>query len=130
MARRWHKDFQLLIDPSEVSADYGQEDNSGTFQVSTINTDVPLKSTFSKSQKYKKILGCGQKLVALSLECDMPKFRRKVVVLELLLSYWERNCDVEIVPVQEDDTVVLVSKYNLMFIYSLITTGECNSMRG
>ena len=41
VARRWHKDFQLLMDPSEVSANYGQEDNSGAFQVSTINTDIP-----------------------------------------------------------------------------------------
>ena len=121
------------MNTSEVSADYDQEDISGAFQVSTINIDVPLKSTLSESQKYKKALGYGQRLAELSSECGMAEFRRKVVVLESLLSYWERNCEVEIVPVQEDDAVVLVSKYklylHLMFMYSFITTGECNATR-
>ena len=67
------------------------------------------KSTLSKNQKYRKALGIGQKLAALSSECGMAEFRRKFVLLESLQSNWERNCDVEIVPVQ-DEPVVLVSE--------------------
>ena len=100
VARRWHKDFQLLMDPSEVSDDCDEEGKSGALQVSSLTNNFPLKSTLSKNQKYKKALGLGLKLAALSSECGMAEFRRKVVVLEPLLSYWERNCDVEIVPVQ------------------------------
>ncbi|XP_065913600.1 uncharacterized protein [Dysidea avara] len=95
------------MDPSEVSDDRDEEDKSGALQVSSLITNFPLKSTLSKNQKYKKALGLGQKLAALSSECGMAEFRRKVVVLESLLSYWERNCDVKIVPVQEDEAVVL-----------------------
>ena len=120
VARRWHKDFQLLMDPSEVSDDRDEEDKSGALQVSSLITNFPLKSTLSKNQKYKKALGLGQKLAALSSECGMAEFRRKVVVLESLLSYWERNCDVKIVPVQEDEAVVLVSKYFICIAYLFI----------
>ena len=120
VARRWHKAFQLLMDPSEVSDDRDEEDNSGALQVSSLTTNFPLKSTLSKNQKYKKALGLGQKLAALSSECGMAEFRRKIVVLESLLSYWERKCDIEIVPVQEDEAVVLVSKCFICITYLFI----------
>ena len=99
-----------------------EEDNGSIFQVSAITTNVSLKSTLSKNQKYKKALGIGQKLAALSSECGMAEFRRKFVLLESLLSNWERNCDVEIVPVQEDEPVVLVSEYKFMFTLLFIHT--------
>ena len=51
VARRWHKDFQLLIDPSEVSDDHDEEDNSGALQVSSLTTNFPLKSLLSRNQK-------------------------------------------------------------------------------
>ena len=95
VARRWHKDYQLLVNESEVSGDLDEGDNGSVFQVSAITTNVSLKSTLSKNQKYKKALGIGQKLAALSSECGMAEFRRKFVLLKSLLSNWERNCDVE-----------------------------------
>ena len=110
----------MLIDPSEVSDDHDEEDNSGALQVSSLTTNFPLKSTLSINQKYNKALGLSQKLAALSSECGMAEFRSKVVVLESLLSYWEKNCDVEIVPAQEDEAVVLVSEYNLFYLHAYL----------
>ena len=46
-------------------------------------------STLSKNQKYRKALGIGQKLAALTSECGMNEFKRKTLVLENLLNYWE-----------------------------------------
>lgn len=73
-------------------------------------------------------------MVALSSECGMDEFKRKVVVLELLQVTQRKNGDVEIVSVQEDDAVVLLSKYksclHCMFIYSFITTGDRNVTGG
>ena len=60
-------------------------------------------------------------MAALSSECGMAEFRRKFVLLESLLSNWERNCDVEIVPV-EDEPVVLVSEYKFIFTLLFIHT--------
>lgn len=102
VARRWHKDYQLLVDPSETSDFQGC---SATIELSTIVTKGPSMSTLSKNQKYKKALGCGQKLAALTSECGMTEFKRKILVLENLFNYWENNCDVEIVPLQETEVL-------------------------
>ena len=92
VARRWHKDYQLLC---ELLDDCHEEGKSDAIQVPAIDTSVPLHSTLSKNHKYKKVLGLGQKLAALSSECGMVEFRRKADILESLLKYWERNCDIE-----------------------------------
>ena len=66
-------------------------------------------STLSKNQKYKKALGLGQKLAALTSECGMSEFKRKILVMENLFNYWESNCDVEIVPLQETEVLAPIN---------------------
>ena len=66
-------------------------------------------STLSKNQKYKKALGLGQKLAALTSECGMSEFKRKILVMKNLFNYWESNCDVEIVPLQETEVLAPVN---------------------
>ena len=102
VARRWHKDYQMLC---ELSDDCHEEGKSDAIQVSAIDTSIPLHSMLSKNQKHKKVLG---KLAALSSECGMDKFR--LVIVED--SKIERNCDIEILPVQEldDEAIVVVSE--------------------
>jgi len=62
VAERWHKDYQLLVDPPDS---HMEEDSSvaAEVQVSTISTTAPSKCTLSKNQKYKKTLRAGQKLL-------------------------------------------------------------------
>ena len=57
VARRWHKDYQLLVDPSDQTPDL--QDSSAMVELSTIVTKGPSMSTLSKNQKYRKALGIG-----------------------------------------------------------------------
>ena len=109
VARRWHTDYQLTVDPSQTSYFHSEQDCSATVKLSTIVTKGPSMSTLSKNQKYKKALGLGQKLAALTSECGMSEFKRKILVMENLFNYWESNCDVEIVPLQETEVLAPVN---------------------
>lgn len=73
-----------MVDPSEIPDYHSEENCSATVQVSTIVTKGPSMSTLSKTQKYKKALGLGQKLAALTSECGMTEFKRKISILETL----------------------------------------------
>ena len=103
VAKRWHKDYQLLVDSTDQTPDL--QDCSATVELSTIVTKGPSMSTLSKNQKYRKALGIRQKLAALTSECGMNEFKGKILVLENLLNYWENNCDIEIVPFQETEVL-------------------------
>jgi len=72
------------VDPKDFHMD---KDTSvaAEVQVSTISSKALSKSTLSKNQKYRKILGIGQKLVELVSGCGMVQFRRKShIIVELL----------------------------------------------
>jgi len=110
VAERWRKDYQLLVDP----IDFQDTSVAAEVQVSTISSKVLSKSTLSKNQKYKKILGIGQKLAELVSGCGMAEFRRKGCILESLLKYWGRNCEVEIMPLQDvEDGISTIPVSNL-----------------
>ena len=57
--------------------------------------------SLSRNQKYKKVVGIGQKLAMVASECGMPEFRRKCSTIESLLQHWENNVEVCVVPVQD-----------------------------
>ena len=42
-------------------------------------------STLSKNQKYKKALGLGQKLAALTSECGMSEFKGRFLLWKICL---------------------------------------------
>ena len=76
------------------------EANNG-MSLSRFEMKAPSTSTLSRNQKYKKVVGIGQKLAMVASECGMPEFRRKCSTIESLLQHWENNVEVCVVPVQD-----------------------------
>ena len=89
VAERWHKDYQLLVDPPDFHM--GENSNVAEVQVSTIDNKVSSISTLSKNQNYKKAQRIGQKLAAIVSGYGMAKFRRKFHTMESLLNFWEET---------------------------------------
>lgn len=80
VAERWRKDYQLLVG---ATCDYdGQREEINDISLSRFETEVPSTSTLSRNQKYKKVIGIGQKLAMVASECGMPDFRRKYSTIE------------------------------------------------
>ena len=69
VADRWRKDYQLLV--STTCGPEGEmEDNeaSNGISFSRIEMEVPCNSTLSRNQKYRKVIGIGQKLAMVASE--------------------------------------------------------------
>ncbi len=122
VARRWHKDYQILVG---VGAE-GQENESERecpvldqeneleecpvldqvegecpLSVSSLLVKSRLRGTLSRNQKYTKVVGLGQKLATIVSECGMPDFRRRYDVIESIIHCWEKNVEIEVVPIQD-----------------------------
>ena len=80
------------------------EANNG-MSLSRFEMKVPSTSTLSRNQKYKKVVGIGQKLAMVASECGMPEFRRKCSTIESLLQHWENNVEVCVQDVADSKAV-------------------------
>ena len=58
----------------------------------------PLKATLSQNQKYKKALEVGQKIAGVASQVGMPNLKEMFSVLQQLLSYWENNESIVVIP--------------------------------
>ena len=120
VAERWRKDYQLSVG---ATCDYdGQREEINDISLSRFETEVPSTSTLSRNQKYKKVIGIGQKLAMVASECGMPDFRRKYGTIESLLLHWENNVEVCVVPVDEVADSTAATKETSDDVSNLITT--------
>ena len=102
VANRWHKDYQLLVGTTcDCEGQMEDDEADHGISLSRFEMEMPSTSTLSRNQKYKNIVGIGQKLAMVASECGMPEFRRKYNTLESLLLHWENSVEVCVVPVQD-----------------------------
>jgi len=113
------KDFHMDKDTS-VAAEV---------QVPTISSKALSKSTLSKNQKYKKILGIGQMLAELFSGCDMAEFRTKSHIMESLFNCWERNCEVDIMPLQDVEEDILTIPVSSLLCLQVTIAGSRRGSR-
>ena len=100
---RWLKSYQIQVPGSK---DFMQLDLSDVSLQSDQFTwtyplqKKPLKATLSQNQKYKKALEVGQKIAGVASQVGMPNLKEMFSVLQQLLSYWENNESIVVIPMK------------------------------
>ena len=106
LAERWLKQYLLHVgvkptidgDHIEVEDDSCGHSKQHQVMVSTLPPSSKVSRTLTRNEKYRKMLSLSQKIAVVTSECGMPEVRRMYSTVESLLSYWERNVPVILIP--------------------------------
>lgn len=127
VARRWLKEYQLLVGDTDECSDVMDVDcdcDSNTLSVSQVTVNSQITSTLSRNQKYRKMLEVGQKLAMVASEHGMLDFRKKYDAVQSLLHCWENNIEVDVLPTSESRKIVQCGSVSIspcmVYIYCCI----------